>query len=117
MAVETPLPDISDNITLFKSIYSIGLLIFSVAMVMGLIFTGQTKISSEVSPILAFGVIWFAIIWLTMVEGGQASLVGLAPVNPISTRCLIRKLTPPARSSSLATTLTGTFSVVNSWLF
>jgi Silicon transporter len=66
MAVETPLPDISDNITLFKSIYSVGLLIFSIAMVMGLIFTGQTKISSEVSPILAFAVIWFAIIWLTI---------------------------------------------------
>jgi Silicon transporter len=82
MAVETPLPDISDNITLFKSIYSVGLLIFSIAMVMGLIFTGQTKIASEVSPILAFAVIWFAIIWLTMVEGGQASMVGLAPVNP-----------------------------------
>lgn len=82
MAIETPLPDISDNVTLFKSIYSIGLLIFSIAMVMGLIFTGQTKIASEVSPILAFVVIWGAIIWLTMVEGGQASLVGLAPVNP-----------------------------------
>ena len=82
MAVETPLPDISDNLTLFKSVYSIGLLIFSISMIMGLIFTGQTKISSEVSPILAFCVIWFAVIWLTMVEGGQASMVGLAPVNP-----------------------------------
>lgn len=79
MAVETP--DITDNITLFKSIYSVGLLIFSIALVMGLIFTEQTKVSSEVSPYLAFVAIWVAIIWLTMVEGGQASLVGLAPIN------------------------------------
>ncbi|KAI2491231.1 Silicon transporter [Fragilaria crotonensis] len=82
MAIETPLPDLSDNVTLFKSIYSVGLLLFSIAMIMGLIFTGQTKIAQDVSPILAFVVIWFAIIWLTVVEGGQASLVGLAPVNP-----------------------------------
>jgi Silicon transporter len=82
MTVETPLPDITDNLTLFKSIYSVGLLIFSIAMIMGLIFTEQTKVASVVSPILAVVSIWVAIIWLTMVEGSQASLVGLAPVNP-----------------------------------
>lgn len=58
-----------------------GLMLFSVAMVMGLIFTRQTKISSDSSPVVAFIVIWCAIIWLTMVEGEQAAIVGLVPVN------------------------------------
>lgn len=48
---------------------------------MGLIFTRQTKLSSEVHPGVAFVVIVAAIVWLNMVEGGQGSLVGLAPIN------------------------------------
>ena len=48
---------------------------------MGLIYKEETKLSSEVSPVLAYIMIWGAIIWLSMVEGGQGSLVGLAPVN------------------------------------
>ena len=66
---------------LFRDVYSTILLIFSTVIVMGLIFTGQTKVSNEVHPALAFCVIWIAIIWLSMVEGGQASLVGLPPVD------------------------------------
>jgi hypothetical protein len=34
-----------------------------------------------VSPILAFFVFWFLIIWLAMMEGGQGCLVGLQPIN------------------------------------
>jgi len=49
---------------------------------MGLIATKQTNISSTVHPALAFVMIWGGIIWLSMVEGGQGSLVGLAPVDP-----------------------------------
>ena len=64
-----------------KEAYSMGLVLFSLAMVMGLIFTSQTKISSEAAPAVAFVVIWLAIIWLTMIEGGQAAIVGLVPVN------------------------------------
>jgi len=48
---------------------------------MGLIFTKQTSLSSDVHPWLAFFVIWAAVLWLSMVEGGQASLVGLVPVQ------------------------------------
>jgi len=65
----------------FKSIYSVALLIFSIILIQGLIFLKQTKLSSEVHPALAFIALWSAIGWLTMVEGGQGSLVGLAPVN------------------------------------
>ena len=67
--------------TLFKNIYSTCLLIFCTTMVMGLIFTRQTKLSADVHPALAFIVLWGLIIWLNMVEGGQGSLVGLAPIN------------------------------------
>jgi len=70
-----------DPLTLFKSVYSVILLIFSIIIIHGLIFNEQTKLSSEVHPIVAFIVLWGAVGWLTMVEGGQASLVGLAPVN------------------------------------
>lgn len=48
---------------------------------MGLIFNRQTQLSSDVHPALAFCLIWIAVMWLSMVEGGQASLVGLAPVR------------------------------------
>jgi silicon transporter len=64
-----------------KYFYSTCLLLFSVVIIMGLIFNRQTKISSEVHPALAFVVIWAVVIWLSVVEGGQASFVGLAPVN------------------------------------
>uniref|UniRef100_A0A7S2RTW3 Silicon transporter n=1 Tax=Eucampia antarctica TaxID=49252 RepID=A0A7S2RTW3_9STRA len=65
-----------------KRIYSVGLLIFSVVCIMALIVNKMTGLSKDVHPVLAFILIWIAILWLTMVEGGQASLVGLAPVNP-----------------------------------
>lgn len=66
---------------MFKYGYSTILLIFSITLIMGLIFTEQTKLAADVHPALAFIVLWVLVIWLSMVEGGQASLVGLAPVN------------------------------------
>ena len=68
-------------LALFKKGYSSLALIFSIVLVMGLIFTEQTKLSGDVHPAVAFIVLWIAIGWLTMVEGGQGSLVGLAPVQ------------------------------------
>jgi len=65
----------------FKYIYSTLLLIFCVVIVMGLIFTSQTTLSEKAHPAAAFVALWVAVIWLTMVEGGQGSLVGLAPVH------------------------------------
>jgi silicon transporter len=65
----------------FKSVYSIIALIFSIVLIMGLIAKEQTKLSSDATPVVAYICIWVAIIWLSMVEGGQGSLVGLAPVN------------------------------------
>jgi len=49
---------------------------------MALIAKRYTTLSSEIHPAVAYIVGIVAILWLTMVEGGQASLVGMAPVNP-----------------------------------
>lgn len=70
-----------DPFSLFKRTYSTILLIFSIVLIMALIAQGDTKIASDVHPALAYVAGWGAILWLTMVEGGQASLVGLEPVN------------------------------------
>ncbi len=63
--------------------YSLGLLIFCIAIVMGLIFTNQTvgTKENEVPNFVAFGVFWFLLVWLGIMEGGLGCLVGLVPVN------------------------------------
>jgi len=71
----------NDPITLFKNFYSTILLIFSLVSIHGLIFTHQTGFSDEYSSVGAFFLLWAAIIWLAMIEGGQASHVGLKPVD------------------------------------
>ena len=65
-----------------RIVISLGLLIFSVTIVMALIAEKQTKLSSDVHPAVGYIVLWCGIIWMSMVEGGQASMVGLPPVNP-----------------------------------
>lgn len=65
---------------IFKNIYSTCLLIFCTVMVLTAIFTGQTTLAA-IHPALAFVVLALALIWLAMVEGSQASLVGLPPVE------------------------------------
>lgn len=67
---------------LFREVYSTILLIFCAIVAHGVIFDAQnTKVARDVSPWLAFIVMWLALIWLSMVEGGQASLCGLPPVS------------------------------------
>ena len=72
---------VSKPIKLFKEVYSTALLIFSSVIVIALIFDNQTKVSQEAHPSVAFICLWLAIIWLSMVEGGQASCVGLPPID------------------------------------
>jgi Silicon transporter len=73
--------DIDVTLTVVKYGYSLGLLLFSVCIVMAAIFTNQTKISSNSHSLVAFFIMWFLIIWLAMMEGGQGCLVGLQPVD------------------------------------
>ena len=64
-----------------KGVYSIALLIFSLITIHALIFEKQTALSSDVHPVLALVAFWGGLIWLSMVEGGQASMVGLPPID------------------------------------
>ena len=61
--------------------YATCLLIFSVYVVMNLIFTRSTKVAADAHPAVAFVVLWGGLLWLCMVEGGQGALVGLPPVD------------------------------------
>jgi len=76
-----PVLDTTNPLAMIKYTYAMLLLVFSLVLVMGLIGTSQTSISKDVHPALAYVVCWGALIWLAMVEGGQCSLVGLAPVK------------------------------------
>ena len=64
-----------------RIVFSLFLLIFSVVIVMALIATGNTKIANDVHPVAAGCILWACIIWMSMIEGGQCSLVGLPPVD------------------------------------
>ncbi len=75
-----------------KNVYSTIAVIFSCTLIGGLIFTGQTPLAQNVHPALAAVLLITFISWLSVVEGGQASLVGLAPVN----RALYRESHPIA---------------------
>jgi silicon transporter len=68
--------------TLFRYVASIALLIFSIIIVGALIFTGNTRVAEEANPWVALIVCILAVTWLSMIEGQQASLVGLPPVDP-----------------------------------
>jgi len=68
--------------TLFRYVASIGMLIFSIIIVGALMFTGNTRVANETSPWVAVIVCILALVWLSMIEGQQASLVGLPPVDP-----------------------------------
>lgn len=69
-------------LTLIKYVGSVGLLCFSIVLVGALMFTGNTRVSSETNPWVSLIVCILAVVWLSMIEGQQASLVGLPPVDP-----------------------------------
>jgi hypothetical protein len=74
--------DVDITVTLVKYLYSLGLLIFAICIIMAVIFTKNTKIADNVHPAFAFFLFWFLIVWLAMMEGGQGALVGLQVVEP-----------------------------------
>jgi hypothetical protein len=73
--------DIDVTVTVIKDICSCALLGFAIAVTMSLIFTEQTQLSATSHPAVAFVLIWFLLIWLAMMEGGQGCLVGLQGVD------------------------------------
>jgi len=64
-----------------KTICSVCLLILCVAIATGVIYVGDTSVAEEGDPVLAYIVMWLLICWLSVVEGGKASLVGLPPIR------------------------------------
>jgi hypothetical protein len=87
--------DIDITITVIKYLYSLALLVFCVTLAMTAIFTKQTNVAKNVSPVLAIFLFWGLLVWLGMMEGGQGCLVGLQPVekdlymesHPITYKC------------------------------
>jgi hypothetical protein len=73
--------DIDVTVTCIKYLYSMALLIFSVVIVMAAIFSKETKVAQKIHPVFAFILIWFLVVWLATMEGGQGCLVGLQPVD------------------------------------
>ena len=66
---------------IFKQFYSTCLVIFSVVIVTALMFTENTKVANDAHPVVALVVMWLGILWMSMVEGGQCSMVGLPPID------------------------------------
>lgn len=64
-----------------KCVYSTALLLFSIVIIMAAIYDGSTQLSRDLHSAFAYVIIWAAVIWLSMVEGEQAALVGLTPVD------------------------------------
>jgi len=64
-----------------RIVWSLFLVIFSVVVVLALIGTGNTQLARDIHPVAAGVIMWSLIIWMTMVEGGQCSMVGLPPVD------------------------------------
>jgi Silicon transporter len=64
-----------------KNAISTVALAFSCALVGGLIFAKQTPLARDVHPALAAVILCITVVWLSVVEGGQAAIVGLSPVD------------------------------------
>eukprot|EP00977_Amphora_coffeiformis_P003344 scaffold620_cov169-Amphora_coffeaeformis.AAC.14 len=82
---EAPHSVMGSGLESIKYLYSIALLVFSIVVVMATIFSGQSTATSAddglVPRWVACLVFWFLIIWLATMEGGQAALVGLQPID------------------------------------
>jgi len=64
-----------------KIVISLCLVTFSVIIVLALIATGNTQLARDIHPVAAGIILWALIIWMSMVEGGQCSMVGLPPID------------------------------------
>ena len=76
MAVEEVTPFVA-----FKQFYSTCLVIFSIVIVTAVMFDNNTKVARDSHPVVALVTMWLGILWMSMVEGGQCSMVGLPPID------------------------------------
>lgn len=73
--------DIDVTATVIQYICSTILLCFGIAVTVALIFTKQTKLSSQANPWIPFVLFLFLLLYLAMMEGGQGCLVGLQGIE------------------------------------
>lgn len=92
---------VSAGLESIKYLTSMGLLLFSIVVVMASIFSNQTVATAEmgIPSYVAAPVFWFLIVWLATMEGGQAALVGLQPVDK---SCYKKSHPKAARTTELA---------------
>ena len=64
-----------------KKVVSAGLLVYSIVVTTVMIVDQQTRLSDQVHPAIALIALWCSLVWLARVEGSQASMVGLPPVD------------------------------------
>lgn len=64
-----------------KIVWSLFLVTFSVIVVLANIAAENTKFAAEIHPAFAGVLLWVLIIWMSMIEGGQCSMVGLPPID------------------------------------
>jgi len=72
---------INTGLDKIRVLISLFLVIFSVVLVLVNISVGNTKFAAEIHPAAAGIILWILIAWMTMVEGGQCSMVGLPPIE------------------------------------
>jgi len=78
------MPEVEEKlsyVTMFKQAYSMILVIFSIIIITALMFTENTKMASDVHPVAALVIMSLGVLWMSMVEGGQCSMVGLPPID------------------------------------
>lgn len=78
--VPTPVREKS-ALEVVKNVYSFLIVLFCIVILMGLMANRQSRLSSNQNIALAICIFWGAIWILSMLEGGQAALIGLAPVK------------------------------------
>ena len=69
-------------VNFLKKAASMIALIYSIVVVARMILEENTKLSSDVTNWFAFIAMFLALAWLARVEGSQAAMVGLPPVDP-----------------------------------
>jgi hypothetical protein len=77
----------------FRNVYSTLLLIFCTVIVMAVIIDGNTKVAASSHPSVAI-----IALWLCIIEGGQASLVGLPVRGATDSAVLLFSMTSNTHS-------------------
>lgn len=68
----------------FRVVYSSVIMVFCIVFVSASIFQGDTTMWESVPRGVSFALLWVLLAWLSALEGGQVSIVGLKSVAPES---------------------------------